>query len=182
MLIEYSTAKTNYELDQILSLQKQNLRHKNDIDEEREQGFVAIQHDIELLSIMNQVTPHVIAKEGDDLIGYALATSKKFRNSIPVLIPMFELLDSLTIDDEKLGTENYIVMGQICIDKKYRGKGIFQGLYKHYFDLYKPKYKYIITEVAERNLRSLHAHFKVGFEEIHRYVEPDYETWVVLRY
>jgi GNAT superfamily N-acetyltransferase len=182
MVIEYSTAKTNDELLQILALQQQNLRHKNSIKEEQEQGFVTVHHDIELLAKMNQIIPHVIAKDGDKVIGYALAMSKHFRNQIPALQSMFDLLDNLMIHGEKLGTENFMVMGQICIDKDYRGKGIFQGLYKYYFDLYKPNYKYIITEVAERNVRSLQAHFKVGFKEVHKYDEPGFETWVVLMY
>ena len=182
MQIEYSTAKTTDELDRILSLQQENLRHKKDAEEEREQGFVTVQHEFELLSMMNQITPHIIAKDGEKVIGYALAMPAHFRNEIPVLLSMFELLDNLMVNGKKLGTENFIVMGQICIEKSYRGKGIFQGLYSNYFELYKPKFKFIITEVAERNIRSLQAHLKVGFKEVHRYDEPGYETWVVLIY
>lgn len=182
MVIEYSTVNKNDELIQILSLQQQNLRHKNSFEEEQEQGFVTVRHDFELLKKMNEIIPHVIAKDIDKVIGYALVMSKHFRHQIPELQSMFDLLDTLIIHGKKLGTENFIVMGQICIDKDYRGKGIFQGLYKHYFDLYKPIYKYIITEVAERNVRSLQAHFKVGFKEVHRYDEPGIETWVVLIY
>jgi GNAT superfamily N-acetyltransferase len=182
MQIQYSAAKTTDELQQILLLQKENLRHKNDVEEEREQGFVTVQHDIELLTKMNQIAPHIIATDGDNVIGYALAMTKHFRDEIPVLHSMFVLLDDLMVEDKKLGTENFLVMGQICIDKNYRGKGIFQGLYAHYFQLYKPNYTYIITEVAERNVRSLQAHFKVGFKDVHRYDEPGFETWVVLMY
>jgi GNAT superfamily N-acetyltransferase len=180
--IEYSTATTTDELDRILSLQKENLRHKKDAEEEQEHGFVTVQHDIELLAKMNQITPHVIAKHGDKVKGYALAMSTHFRNEIPVLHSMFELLDNLTVRGKKLGTENFLVMGQICIEKAYRGKGIFQGLYSHYFHLYRPKFTYIITEVAERNVRSLQAHLRVGFKEVYRYEEPGFETWVVLVY
>jgi len=182
MQIEYSTAKTIEELGQILSLQKQNLRHKNDAKEEQEQGFVTVQHSIELLTKMNQIVPHVIAKDGDKVVGYTLAMTKHFRQEIPELQSMFVLLDDLVVQDKKLGTQNFLVMGQICIDKNYRGKGIFQGLYTHYFQIYKPNYTYIITEVAERNIRSLQAHFKIGFTEIYRYEETGYETWVVFMY
>jgi RimJ/RimL family protein N-acetyltransferase len=68
------------------------------------------------------------------------------------------------------------------IDEKYRGQGVFAGMYQKYFETYKGPFDYIITEIAARNTRSMHAHIKVGFQEIYRYDEPGMEEWVVVLY
>jgi len=131
---------------------------------------------------MNNEARHIIAKDGEIVIGYALAMTKFFQDKIPELSSMFDLLDNLEVDGLRIGDDKYIVMGQVCIDLKYRGKGIFKGMYEKYFEKYKPLYHWVITEVASRNTRSLRAHFNVGFKEIYRYDEPGIEEWVILRY
>ena len=39
--------------------------------------------------------PQVIATDEEQLAGYALVMGRELKNSIPVLIPMFDLLDAL---------------------------------------------------------------------------------------
>ena len=57
-------------------------------------------------------------------------------------------------------------MGQVCIDKAYRGQGVFRGLYqKMKVELHK-KYDLLITEVAANNPRSLRAHNAIGFKDL----------------
>lgn len=182
MELLYTIATTEDELHQILALQKDNIRNANSMEEEKEQGFVTVQHDLTLLKMMNEAAAHVIAKDADKVVGYALAMTREFKNKIPVLKSMFDLLDELSDGKERIGNNNYVVMGQICIEKGYRGKGIFQNMYRHYFQLYKPLYEYVITEVAARNTRSLKAHLNVGFREVYRYEEKGFETWIVLLY
>jgi ribosomal protein S18 acetylase RimI-like enzyme len=173
-------ASSPQELQQILDLQAQNLRHLHSAEEEAREGFVTVCHTPELLAAMNEAEPHVIIKDGDRVVAYALCMSTIFRYSVPELKSMFELLDNLPVMTGKKIPENYLVMGQICVDKNYRGKGLFRQLYTYYFETYLPKYQCILTEVAVRNTRSQHAHMSLGFREIWRYTEPGVEEWVVL--
>ncbi len=182
MDISYTTVSGLNDLEQILGLQKQNLRHTHSPEIEAEQGFVTVQHDLDVLIDMNNAANHIITKDGDTVVGYALAMTRSFRDKIHILAPMFDLLDNLYVDGQKIGDGDYIVMGQICIHKDYRGKGIFQGMYFKYFEIYKPLYGFVITEIAARNTRSLRAHLNVGFKEIYRYNEPEIEEWVVVRF
>lgn len=182
MEIVYRTAVTEDELSQIIRLQGKNLRHTRSAEEESDQGFVTVQHDLGLLQEMNDAEKHVVAMDGHTVAGYALAMVRAFKERIPILAPMFDLLENITVEGERVGDSDFIVMGQVCVAQEYRGKGIFQGLYRHYFELYKPKYGWVITEVAARNTRSLRAHLNVGFKEIYRYDEPGMEEWVVVRY
>jgi ribosomal protein S18 acetylase RimI-like enzyme len=182
MSVIFTTIQNNDQLHQILQLQRENLRHTKSIEVEAEQGFVTVEHDISLLADMNTEASHVIALDDDRVVGYALAMTRAFEDKVPVLAPMFELLDNLVVDGTRMGNDDYIVMGQICVDKDYRGQGLVQGLYKKYFELYKSKYHWIVTEIAARNTRSLHAHMKVGFKEIYRYDEVGFEQWIVVRF
>jgi len=182
MEIVFKTAVHDTELEKIIKLQGINLRHTQSPEEEREQGFVTVQHDLPLLRDMNDAENHVIAMSGDTLAGYALAMVRDFKYRVPILTPMFEMLENIDVGGERIGDSNFLVMGQVCVAREFRGMGVFQGLYRHYFELYKRKYDWVITEVALRNTRSLKGHLNVGFQEIHRYDEPGMEEWVVLRY
>ncbi|MBC7884049.1 MAG: GNAT family N-acetyltransferase [Saprospiraceae bacterium] len=182
MNIVYCKVSFKNELEQILNLQRANLRFTQSEDEEMNQGFVTVQHDFDLLSQMNEMTAHIIAKDEGKVVGYALAMPNYFHDKIPILKPMFDLIDSLKVNQISVRDENYIVMGQICIEKSYRGTGIFEGLYSMFFNEYKSRYAHVITEVAVRNIRSVKAHLKVGFQKIYQYQEIDAEEWVVLRY
>jgi len=57
-------------------------------------------------------------------------------------------------------------VGQLCVAKSHRGLGLVQLLYQYYKDKYATKYTYLITDVDERNRRSIKAHTKSGFEII----------------
>lgn len=162
MNLEYTTAKTTDELLQILSLQKMNLRFSVSAEEMQQEGFVTVSHDLELLTRMNDACPHIIAKDNDKVVGYALSMVPSFKDEITVLQPMFQEL-------EKLNIQNYLAMGQICIAKSHRKQGLFRGLYEAMKKASYPNYEYIITEVDATNSRSLGAHLAIGFEKICTY-------------
>ena len=144
-----------------MDLQKVNTRFKLSPSEIQSEGFVTVVHNLETLRQMNIACPHIIASVNEQVIGYALAMVPSFREDIPVLKPLFGQIDKLMVN------RNYLVMGQICIDKPYRGKGVFRGMYEFYSDQLKHQYDCLVTEVAQENPRSLEAHKSIGFETIH---------------
>ncbi len=174
MMIEFKTTKTLLELEQILALQAKNTPINLTEIDKKEQGFVTVQHDLAMLKNMHEFHSHSIATHNGDVIGYALSMSKKFREEIQVLAPMFT-----EIDASIKSNSNYIIMGQICIDKNYRGKGIFRGLYTKMRDTFKSKYDCIITEIDILNIRSINAHKAIGFKELVRY-DFNNQTWLVV--
>ena len=155
MELKYTTIDSDFDFEQIIRLQTENLRLTKSPEEEKEQGFVTVQHDISILKEMNESAKHVVAKDGDKIVGYALAMTRDFNTKIPILGAMFESLDDLILDGKRVGDGDYIVMGQVCIDKPYRGQGVFAAMYDYYFKLHKPVFGYVITEVAARNTRSV---------------------------
>jgi GNAT superfamily N-acetyltransferase len=179
-MIEYTCVTTEQQLMGILDLQHQNLLMNLDEAEIREQGFVTVRHSIADLQSMNAIEPHVIAVENERVVGYLLAMTVLSRNDIPVLVPMFETIDRIEYEGHPVSASSYIVVGQACVDKSYRGKGIFDGLYSYYAGYFKERYDYIITEIDDMNKRSLRAHRRVGFKTINEYVAPNGITWHIV--
>lgn len=178
--IQYSLLNTEAEIHQLLALQQSNLPQNISGEEAKSQGFLTVEHDFDLMKAMNDAEAHVIAKDQGQVIGYCLVMLSSFQDRIPVLQPMFALLDGLSYHQKLLVDYQYFVMGQVCIDKNYRGQGVFDGLYQNLARHYHQKYDFVVTEVATRNVRSIKAHQRVGFELLHRYTDPRGEEWDVI--
>lgn len=179
-MISYSTSNTKEELEGILKLQQSNLAQGLTADEIQSQGFVTVQHTYDVLEKMNDLEKHVIAKEDEAVIAYCLAMTKQSRFDIPVLIPMYDVFDKIVHKEKIISTVNYIVVGQVCVDKAYRGQGIFDNCYAAYKEFYSNKYDLVLTEIASNNTRSLQAHKRIGFREIHSYIDPTGTEWIVV--
>ncbi|MEL6835080.1 MAG: GNAT family N-acetyltransferase [Bacteroidota bacterium] len=178
-MIHYGAA-TEADLPKILALQQANLPKAISAAEALEQGFLTVEHDLSLLGDMNDACAHTIAKAGDDLAGYVLSMTRDFSGRIPILVPLFELIDTLSWKGRSVLDVPYILMGQVCVAKAHRGQGVFKGLYREMQKRMAANFELIITEISTRNTRSIRAHQKVGFVDMHRYQAPDGENWVVV--
>ena len=181
MPVFYTTVRQEADVAQILALQARNLPSVLSAEQARTQGFVTVQHDLEVLRRMNAAFPSVIAKDGETLAGYCLVMLPAFAPEVPILAPLFERLEELIWRGRPLKQGGWFVMGQVCVAEAYRGQGVFDGLYHHLADVCSPHFDFVVTEVAERNTRSLRAHERVGFETFHRYDDPiTGEHWHVI--
>jgi hypothetical protein len=178
--MQITQAQNKEELLGILALQQANLPSNISKEEAISQGFVTVIHDLPLLQRMNDAAAHTIAKEGNEVIGYCLSMLPSFREEIPVLVPMFDMIDTLNWRAQPLSQTPYFVMGQTCVAKSHRGKGVFNALYLGLKDFFKADFDVVITEISKRNLRSWRAHQRVGFELIHEYEDPSGEIWLVV--
>jgi GNAT superfamily N-acetyltransferase len=172
MEIIFTTVSNADEVTQILDLQA--LYHVSNVSaaEAAEQGFVTLRHDPIVLRRMNEAAPSIIAKDGARVAGYALVMPRSFAADVPLLQPMFEMLDGLSWRGHNLRDHaRWFVMGQICVARDYRGAGIFDGMYLKMKEVCRSDYDFVITEIAERNTRSLRAHARVGFQTLQIY--PD---------
>jgi len=129
---------------------------------------------------MNEPDGHIIALREDQVVGYCLVMAPKWRDQIEVLKPMFDKIDELSIQGRPLKQVPYVVMGQVCIAKEHRRKGLFQDMYNHFRQCLTSKYEYCITEIATENHRSRGAHERVGFSDLHSYVAQDGRSWEVV--
>ncbi|MFN0015053.1 MAG: N-acetyltransferase family protein [Saprospiraceae bacterium] len=174
MSIRYTTVRIEQDVRQILDLQAANLASAISPETAREQGFVTVRHDPDVLLRMNQASPSVIAMDGEKMAGYCLVMPRSFAPEVPILTPMFAMLETLVWRGRPLRDGGWFVMGQVCVAEGYRGHGVFDGMYAHLKEVCRPAFDFVVTEIAERNTRSLRAHERVGFETFHIY--PDAST------
>lgn len=179
-MIQIKSADNESELLGILTLQEANLFQHLDEEEKAQQGFVTVKHSLDQLSAMNDLEAHVIAKDGDQIAGYILAMTKASRAQIPVLVPMFEQFDQLFFLNKPISEFHYLVIGQICVGKDYRGQGLFDRMYAAYKANFAGNYEFAITEIATSNIRSMAAHRRVGFKTIHTFSDSLQEWNIVL--
>ncbi|HTE29935.1 MAG TPA: GNAT family N-acetyltransferase [Chryseolinea sp.] len=176
----YTTARRESDLHGILELQGRNLVTNLSAEDILGEGFVTVRHSLDDLQKMNAIEQHVIARDNDIVIAYLLAMTSASRNDIPVLVPMFEIFESIQYDGQPLAAFNFIVVGQVCVDKAYRGQGVFDTCYQFYRTAFQKKYQFAVTEIVASNHRSQRAHERVGFKTIHQYIAPDKEVWNIV--
>jgi GNAT superfamily N-acetyltransferase len=179
-MIHVKRVTTEAELAGILSLQKQNLATALTQEEIQSQGFVTVSHSYDVLHQLNEIEPHILAKEDDRVIAYLLAMTEQSQLLVPVLQPMFDMFRTTGFAGKAVAGFHYLVVGQVCVDKAYRGKGILGQCYAFYRKTFQKEYDFAITEIAAHNLRSLAAHRRIGFQEIHRHLAPDGVNWVIV--
>lgn len=180
--VEYTLVRDRRDVERILALQAEN--HRDVVDEATalSDGFTSVRHEPEVLRAMNHAYPSAIAISGDALAGYCLMMAQQFRGAVPVLDPMFALFDRLEWRGVPLaGNPRWFVMGQVCVAHAFRGQGVFDGVYHKLRDAYAPQFDFVVTEISQRNARSMRAHRRVGFETLHVYRDAAAdETWEVV--
>lgn len=160
---------TDDELKQVNFLNQQNLKASLSKQEQEEQGFVTWLYSVALLQQVHTIARSIIVKDDDKVVGYALVTPAEAGNFHADLQTMVDNLGTINYKGKPLSSYHYYIMGQVCIDKDYRGKGIFNMLFQKHKELYRDTYELLVTEISTRNLRSQKAHEKVGFKTIYTY-------------
>ena len=163
---EYTFGKpeTSKHFSEIIALQKANLSTAISPKSLMEEGFVTVKHTKRLLEEMHSFHPHSVVFFKGVIVGYALSMHTHFAERVDTLIPFFKKLESFYSSDV-----SYLVMGQICIAKPHRKKGLFRALYSHQLQNVTPNMQWVVTEVDRRNTRSLNAHKAIGFRHLFTY-------------
>jgi GNAT superfamily N-acetyltransferase len=176
----YATEVTNDdELLHIHELNRDNLRGNLSLQEQEEQGFVTWLYPVSLLQQLDDLAPSIIVKDEDKVVGYALVTPIEAGAFHPDLQAMIHNLETINYAGKPLSSYSYYIMGQVCIEKDYRGRGIFSMLFQKHKELYSDTYDLLVTEISVTNYRSQKAHEKVGFTTIHTYSDT-LDEWNVV--
>jgi ribosomal protein S18 acetylase RimI-like enzyme len=178
-MLQAILVNTIKQLEQIQELNKENLKTQLSEQEQQEQGFVSWSYPLDLLVQMNALAKSVIVTDNEQFAGYALTTLREASCFHTELDNMFKDFEGLLYKGRSLFSYRFYCMGQICIAKEYRGKGIVPMLYNKHKEIYSSQYDFILTEISTRNIRSLKAHEKIGFKTIH-YHHDQLDEWAVV--
>jgi succinate dehydrogenase flavin-adding protein (antitoxin of CptAB toxin-antitoxin module) len=179
-MISYITANSQDHLEGILKLQSENLINNISVDEAASQGFLTVQHNFEILKKLNDTEQHIIAVANNEVVGFTLSMTAESKHDVPMLYPMFLIFDEITYNQKKVSDYNYIVVGQACISKDYRGMRVLDNCYNNFKNYHHKKYDFAITEIAKKNLRSLTAHQRVGFKVLDEFTDPNGIDWIIV--
>lgn len=160
---------TTQQIGQIAELSSINLRSVVDDDTKNVQGFLTWEYTVDLLAAMHTFSPSIIATCNGQVVGYALVATHAMSGVHAEMKLMLNNLATLTYLDRPMNDYRYYMMGQICIAKDHRGKGLFEKLYEYHRTVHHKQYEMLLTEVSTSNHRSMRAHEKVGFKTIHTY-------------
>jgi ribosomal protein S18 acetylase RimI-like enzyme len=177
--IIFDVASSDQHFQQILELQRENLFTGLSADQQAQQGFVFAEHNIALLKRFATELPQVIALNNDKIVGYNLGMPVSMRNEIASLVPMFEEFDRCEYKGKPLASYKYIVGGQVCVHKDFRGHGLLKKLYQETKNRLPSGYQLCVTEVAARNNAGINAHRKMGFEVVSTY-DDGKELWKIV--
>lgn len=138
-----------------------------------------VPHQLSDLQHFSAYAPQLILKEDRKVVGYLLAMSKSLRETVPMLKPMFEQIDQITYSGKEIRDSNYLIVGQVCVGKEFRGLGWIDKMFDEYRKLFEEKYDFAITEIVTTNSRSIRAHLRVGFEIIHTF-QDEFQEWNIV--
>ena len=146
------------DIDGILSLQEKYL-YRNLNDEERKSGFVTTPFTvIQIEEIIKQNGIFVAEDENDVIIAYAFAGSWNYFEQWEIFNFMVSRFPKLSFDGREITTENSFQYGPVCIDKRYRGKGLLNLIFEEMRIEFYKKYPISITFINKVNVISEKAH------------------------
>lgn len=167
------------EMEDLLALQRRNLIQHISDQTANSQGFLTFEYTAPVLEIMMADMAQPVIKSNNGIAGYALATSCQAGMTIPLMKPLVELTQQLFYGEKSLAQLEHYFMGQICVHEDFRGKGLFDALYAQHKALFAKDFDCLVTEIATANKRSLVAHARVGFQQVHTYRDNG-KSWEVV--
>ena len=121
---------TKEDLNDIIRLQQINLAKNISTEEKEKNGFVSVETEFDLLKEIADEEGITLAKDKDKVIGYLMPMTVKHGEKISLLKPFIERFENITFEGKPLHEYKYCILGQVCIDKEYRGKGVLEKLYQ----------------------------------------------------
>ncbi len=156
-MIELKVASID-DIEDTIKLHQQNQVDLMD-EEDRADGFIttAFTRD-ELKDLIEKEQGLFIAKDGDKVVGYVMSASWQYWSTWSMFAYMIEHLGENEYLGEKLSVDNSYQYGPVCVDKNYRGSGLFEKLFEFALSHMSKRYAILVTFINKINTRSYEAH------------------------
>ncbi len=134
-------------------------------DVQIETGYLGKLYKAEELRQIIEEREIIIAADNKNLKGYYLIGRKEDKDS-----SVYLRNESLSLNDESGNPLSCIAYPtQVCIDEAYRNQGLFGKMLNALCFEIREKYKNILCSVSEKNIVSIKAHEKYGWEMINTF-------------
>ncbi|HEY9712016.1 MAG TPA: hypothetical protein V6C72_01025 [Chroococcales cyanobacterium] len=154
------------DFDALVKLQVSNLGANLSADQKTD-GFLSAYWDHDKLAQANQNLCVLVcaATDAGEAIGFIGLTTVAFNLDQPLPAEMVRAAEPYLFEGKPLSQWNACICGPVCIERQYRGQGLFEALYDNIPD-HVGDCDLAITLVSLANGRSLAAHAKVGLKPI----------------
>lgn len=148
------------DLDGVKALLKAN--HVDNLTEaQRADGFVTTNMtDAQMQELSAMKTGITIASDSGKVVGFAFAAAWDYWKQWPFFVNMIGELPKYHYPGQELSTENSYQYGPVCVDRAYRGQGIFETLFQTSLEGMSDRFPVMVTFVNHKNPRSHAAHTK----------------------
>ncbi len=164
----------------ILELQRVNLAENVSEEKKKTRGFVSVRCTPELLNKIILQEKITVATVGEKLAGYLMPMTVEHAATIPLLDPFLEKVRILQFEGKQIHEYRYCIIGQVCVDEEFSGKGIAGKLYAELKTRLASQYDLGISEVGSNNPNSLHVHLdKIGLQDVETY-SADGRDWHIV--
>jgi GNAT superfamily N-acetyltransferase len=153
----------NAQLSDIENVLKLHFRYQVDSikEEDKTDGFVTTPFTKEqMMSLIEDENGLFIALDGEEVVAYVMAASWQFWSIWPMFAYMIEDLPNQQYLGQTLSVDNSYQYGPVCIDKKWRGKGVLEQIFDHAREQMHKRFPILVTFINKNNPRSLRAHTK----------------------
>lgn len=135
-------------------------------EEEKKEGFVTTNlTDSQLTELITKEKGVTIAVDNDKVVAFALAAPWEYWSVWPLFEHMIAIMGEYEFRGKPLSAEYTYQYGPICIEKSYRGSGLFKKVFMYSLATMKDRYPVMVTFVNRVNPRSHAAHTrKAGME------------------
>lgn len=171
-----------HDIKGVLSLQEKYLfSNLNEI--ERNSGFVTTPFTTnQIEEIIKQNGIFIAENEQNVIIAYVFAGSWKYFEQWEIFNFMVSRFPKLSFNRKEITTSNSFQYGPVCIDKKYRGKGLLNLIFEKMRIEFYNKYPISITFINKVNTISKNAHTKkLGWEVIDEF-EFNNKSYIALAF
>lgn len=159
------------DFEQIVILQNRNLASVLTLSEKAD-GYLSGAFSVAQLKSMDDDICVFICKDKDKVCGYICVGSVEYNKNVPLVASMLNCFTHIIYRGKLLSTYNIAISGPVCIDKDYRGQGIFFNLYNKLSEFLvneHPELDLYAVLVSNQNQRSINAHKKLGMENVGKF-------------
>lgn len=161
-----TTIATKDDIPGVLKLQEKYL-YRNMTETERKEGFVTTPFTTAQIEEILEQDGLFVAKDDGVVVAYIFAADWKYFEQWEIFNYMVSRFPDLTFQNESITTENSFQYGPVCIEKKYRGQGLFNILFEEMRLEFKKRFPISVTFINKINEISTAAHTrKLGWEVI----------------
>jgi len=141
----------------LLALQEANLRD-NLTPDQRNEGFLSARFSRDQFATMNADVAVVVAEIDGSMVGYLCGSSVDFNRRFALISAMIERYPHTPMHRRALQSYQSFVYGPVCVDRRFRGRGLLRGLYRTLRTEVTGKFDIGVAFVARDNAHSLSAH------------------------